>query len=114
MFVFFFSSRSRHTISYGDWSSDVCSSDLLAGDKPVAGETFNVGSGTATSVGQVANVLSEITNAPVRATRKESRPGDVRHSQADIGKAVARLGFTPRTSLREGLEKTLAYFRAVE
>src|SRR6266516_3415138 len=28
MFVFFFSSRRRHTMSYGDWSSDVCSSDL--------------------------------------------------------------------------------------
>src|SRR6266516_2644290 len=28
MYLFFFSSRRRHTISYGDWSSDVCSSDL--------------------------------------------------------------------------------------
>src|SRR5437867_7116494 len=28
---FFFSSRRRHTRSYGDWSSDVCSSDLLGG-----------------------------------------------------------------------------------
>src|SRR5207248_3788025 len=28
--MFFFSSRRRHTRSYGDWSSDVCSSDLLA------------------------------------------------------------------------------------
>src|SRR5438094_3081214 len=27
--VFFFSSRRRHTRSYGDWSSDVCSSDLV-------------------------------------------------------------------------------------
>src|SRR6266705_1124543 len=27
-FIFFFSSRRRHTSSYGDWSSDVCSSDL--------------------------------------------------------------------------------------
>src|SRR5207248_4764314 len=27
---FFFSSRRRHTRSYGDWSSDVCSSDLWA------------------------------------------------------------------------------------
>src|SRR6266516_5755799 len=26
--IFFFSSRRRHTLSYGDWSSDVCSSDL--------------------------------------------------------------------------------------
>src|SRR6266516_7462830 len=29
MFCFFFSSRRRHTRSYGDWSSDVCSSDLI-------------------------------------------------------------------------------------
>src|SRR5437867_10917913 len=29
-FTFFFSSRRRHTRSYGDWSSDVCSSDLLS------------------------------------------------------------------------------------
>ncbi len=84
----------------------------LAGDKAVAGQTFNVGSGTATSVAQVANVLSEITNAPVRALRKESRPGDVRHSRADIGKAAARLGFTPHTSLRDGLDKTLGFYRA--
>src|SRR5207248_5684630 len=30
-FIFFFSSRRRHTRSYGDWSSDVCSSDLTDG-----------------------------------------------------------------------------------
>src|SRR5207248_8426821 len=32
--LFFFPSRRRHTISYGDWSSDVCSSDL---DRPARG-----------------------------------------------------------------------------
>src|SRR5207248_8549075 len=31
--LFFFSSRRRHTRSYGDWSSDVCSSDLRKSDK---------------------------------------------------------------------------------
>src|SRR5215471_9485472 len=35
MFFFFFSSRRRHTRSLRDWSSDVCSSDLLARDAPV-------------------------------------------------------------------------------
>src|SRR5699024_12007526 len=30
-YYFFFSSRRRHTISKRDWSSDVCSSDLLSG-----------------------------------------------------------------------------------
>src|SRR5437867_5472936 len=32
--LFFFSSRRRHTRSYGDWSSDVCSSDLTAATMP--------------------------------------------------------------------------------
>src|SRR5437867_7939182 len=36
-FVFFFSSRRRHTRSYGDWSSDVCSSDLAPADDGVGG-----------------------------------------------------------------------------
>src|SRR5207248_8379962 len=35
---FFFSSRRRHTRSYGDWSSDVCSSDLLVSSPPWPGE----------------------------------------------------------------------------
>src|SRR5207249_8771071 len=34
---FFVSSRRRHTISKRDWSSDVCSSDLVLGEEPVAG-----------------------------------------------------------------------------
>jgi len=42
---------------------------------------------------------------------KRPRDGDIRHSLADIGKAREKLGFRPRTSLREGLEKTLAFFR---
>src|SRR5207245_4764366 len=36
MFFFFFSSRRRHTRCYRDWSSDVCSSDLL-GERPPVG-----------------------------------------------------------------------------
>src|SRR5207248_6333897 len=32
--IFFFSSRRRHTRSYGDWSSDVCSSDLSLAEPP--------------------------------------------------------------------------------
>ena len=85
----------------------------LAGERPVAGQIFNLASGTGTSVNEVARLLSEITVMPIRALRKESREGDVRHSRADIEKAVEKLGFTPRASLREGLERTLAYFRTL-
>src|SRR5262245_65843490 len=37
VFSFFFSSRRRHTSCLSDWSSDVCSSDLILGAEPLAG-----------------------------------------------------------------------------
>ncbi len=83
----------------------------LVAERPVAGEVLNLGSGRPTSVNEVARVLSEIAHATPRRMQKGPREGDVRHSLADIGKARQRLGFAPRTSLREGLEKTLAFFR---
>src|SRR5207248_4889524 len=49
---FFFSSRRRHTRSYGDWSSDVCSSDLWAA--PLAPAVLV---GTAVAVGTAVPVL---------------------------------------------------------
>src|SRR5690349_23885024 len=42
IFFFFFSSRRRHTRSLRDWSSDVCSSDLLS-DEPVLGPRARFG-----------------------------------------------------------------------
>src|SRR5437867_6995213 len=39
--VFFFSSRRRHTRSYGDWSSDVCSSDLGSHQEVELGAVFS-------------------------------------------------------------------------
>ncbi len=93
------------------YAGDVAEGFVLAGERPVAGQVFNLGSGAATSVAEVARHLSEITDRPIRATRKEHRAGDVRHSRADIEKAIERLGFVPKISLREGLERTLAYYR---
>jgi UDP-glucose 4-epimerase len=93
------------------YAADAAEALELAGERPVAGQTFNVGSGSAISVNEIARALSDITVTPVRAVRKDPRPGDVRHSRADIEKAIDVLGFTPRTSLREGLERTLASFR---
>ncbi len=91
------------------YAADAAEAMELAGERPVAGEIFNIGSGSATTVTEVARLLSEITANPVKAVRKEIRPGDVRHSRADISRAIEKLGFTPKTSLREGLERTLAY-----
>ncbi|HEY7587841.1 MAG TPA: NAD-dependent epimerase/dehydratase family protein [Thermoplasmata archaeon] len=93
------------------YAADAAEAMELAAEGPGAGDVYNIGSGSATSVNAVALHLSELTSAPIKAIRKDSRPGDVRHSRADFTKAMVQLGFAPRTSLREGLERTLADFQ---
>jgi nucleoside-diphosphate-sugar epimerase len=44
-------------------------------------------------------------------TYAESRQGDVRDSQADIGKAKELLGYEPIVSFEEGLARTIAWYR---
>src|SRR5438309_8254708 len=82
----------------------------LAGERPVAGQIINVGSGSATAVNEVARHLSEIAGVPTRTKHGDPRPGDVRDSPADITRAAAKLGFAPHTSLRDGPARTLAWY----
>ncbi len=91
------------------YAADAAEAMEFAGERPVAGQIFNVGSGAAVTVNEVARLLSEVTSSPLKAVRKDVRPGDVRHSRADISRAMEKLGFTPKTSLREGIERTLRF-----
>lgn len=94
--------------------ADIAEALELAGEKPADGAVLNLGSGVATSVNEVVSLLSEITGSPIRANRKPARPGDVMHSQADVTRAREKLGFAARTSIRDGLERTLEAARTAE
>jgi len=70
----------------------------------IAGETFNIGSGVATTISQVANMLLGITDKThLKLVYSEPRKGDIKHSFADISKARKRLQFNPKVSLKDGL-----------
>ncbi|MEK6987600.1 MAG: NAD-dependent epimerase/dehydratase family protein, partial [Candidatus Thermoplasmatota archaeon] len=64
------------------YAADVSEALELAGERPVAGQVLNIGSGSVISVVDVAKALSEITVTPIKAVRKDPRAGDVRHSCA--------------------------------
>jgi UDP-glucose 4-epimerase len=87
---------------------DIAEGLELAGEKPVNGMVINLGSGQAITVNEVVRLLSEIVARPIRVIRKPSRPGDILHSRADVTRARERLGFTARTSVKDGLAQTLA------
>jgi dTDP-L-rhamnose 4-epimerase len=68
-------------------------------------EVFNVGSGHAYTINTIAAQLSQILNKEhiVPEVCGKYRVGDIRHCFADISKAKAILGYTPRISLEQGL-----------
>jgi nucleoside-diphosphate-sugar epimerase len=55
-------------------------------------------------------LLGEALGRPVAARYEPARPGDVRHSLADISQAKAALGYTAPVNFLTGLAQTLAWF----
>ena len=88
---------------------------LKACEAPGAsGEVINVATGGRISLNQLFNALKGLTGANVDPIYAETRAGDVRDSQADIGKARRLLAYEPLITLEQGLEKTIAWFRSTE
>ena len=77
----------------------------------VAGKMFNAGNGGRYSLNEVWQILQEIEGVSIPAKYGPPRAGDVRDSQADTAAAVKYLGHAPRFSLREGLRRTLEWYR---
>lgn len=73
------------------------------------GETINIGSGYEISINELAKLVAEVTSTDQKPEYHPSRPGDVLRLYSDSRKAAKLLGWTPQVSLREGLEKLIAW-----
>jgi nucleoside-diphosphate-sugar epimerase len=113
--------EARQPIIYGDgeqtrdftYVANVVDGVLRACHAPgIAGDVMNVATGGRISLNELLRTLCELLGVRTQAVFKEPRAGDVRDSQADISRARALTGYEPIVDLREGLERTLAWFRA--
>lgn len=75
------------------------------------GEIINIGGGEVVSLNQTIQMLEKLTGAKARLDRHPARPGDQRHTAADIRKAERLLDFHPSTSLREGLRAEVDWLK---
>jgi nucleoside-diphosphate-sugar epimerase len=90
---------------------NVVDANLAALSSPDApGRIYNIACNDRITLNQLATELREIMGATVKPVHAAPRPGEVRHSQAAIDAAQADLGYEPKISLREGLERTVAAF----
>ncbi len=110
-------------VIYGDgtqsrdftYVDDVVLANLLSEQAAgAAGEVFNIAGGRRTTLNKLLEVLRDITGSGLEAIYAQSRPGDVKHSQASIEKASQLLGYLPQTSLEQGLKLTVEWFARKE
>ncbi|MDL0130813.1 SDR family oxidoreductase [Halobacterium salinarum] len=85
--------------------------NILAAESDVTGEAFNVGCGGRITINELVDTLNDLLGTDIDPVYDDPRPGDVRHSHADISKAEELLGYDPDVGFAEGLEATIPYYR---
>ena len=112
--------QSKRPTIYGDglqsrdftYVQNVVEANLLACTVPgVAGQVFNVACGDRITVNSMLQQINKITGKDIAPIYADPRPGDIKHSQADITSAKEHLGYQPKISFEEGLRNTIEWYR---
>ncbi|HZT83098.1 MAG TPA: NAD-dependent epimerase/dehydratase family protein, partial [Gemmataceae bacterium] len=92
---------------------NVVKANLLAAVAPeAAGKVYNIACGARTTLLELVAKINALLGTAIAPVHAAPRPGDVRHSQADISRARAELGYQPSVTVDEGLRRCLAYYQA--
>jgi nucleoside-diphosphate-sugar epimerase len=94
---------------------NVVHGNLLAADAPaekVSGQMMNLATGTRFTLNETFKILRELTGYRGEPAYAESRPGDVRDSLADVRRSSELLGYAPIVDFREGLRRTVEWYRS--
>jgi UDP-glucose 4-epimerase len=111
----------RPVTIYGDgeqtrdftYVENVVDATMRAGSADGAsGRIFNIAAASPGSVNLLAETIGRILDKPVEKDFRDSRPGDVRDSWADVSLAQQVLGYRPAVDLEEGLRRTIAFLGA--
>jgi UDP-N-acetylglucosamine 4-epimerase len=109
----------------GETSRDFCyvanavQANLLAAmmrNSEAVNEVYNVAVGDRTTLNDLYSELRRLLApdfphlANAKPTYRDFRAGDVRHSQADIGKAASLLGYAPTHRLKDGLAEAISWY----
>ncbi len=94
---------------------DIVDATCRAAEAPTPpGEVVNVAGGSRVELGPVIRELERLTGRTARIESATGAPGEMRHTYADIQRAAKLLGWSPKTSLAEGLTDEIAWIDGVE
>jgi len=92
---------------------DVVQANVLAATTEQATGIYNVANGSAISIEDLCRLIIKTTGSKSKIVFADKRPGDIKHSLADIGDTRKALGYNPEYDLIKGLEQTIRYFMDV-
>jgi UDP-glucuronate 4-epimerase len=100
--------RMKRDFTYID---DIIDGTLAALDRPFPYEVFNLGNSKVVGLLEFIRVIEEGLGKKAKKEMLPMQPGDVPETSADIQKSREMLGFDPKTSIEEGIEKFLTWYR---
>lgn len=86
---------------------DVVRANLAAATTDAVGEAFNVGTGSETTIRELAETVRSVTGSDSDIVHEDARPGDVPASLADLRRAREALGYEPTVTLETGLRRVV-------
>jgi nucleoside-diphosphate-sugar epimerase len=84
---------------------------LAARAKKTCGEVMNIACGQAVTVNEVIDIINELVGKSIKPIYTDPRPGDVKHSLADVSLAKKTIGYEPIVPFAEGLRKSIDWYR---
>jgi nucleoside-diphosphate-sugar epimerase len=84
---------------------------LAARAEKTTGEIINIACGQRVTINAIIKLINEICGKDVKPHYAPTRPGDVKHSLADISLAETVIGYKPVVPFRQGLEKAIEWYR---
>jgi UDP-glucose 4-epimerase len=115
--------RGEQPTIYGDgqqsrdfiFVDNAVAANLLACSAPaseVAGRAFNVATGHGFTLNETYRLLQKLTGYAGPPAYGPERPGDIKHSLADVSLAGKHLGYKPQVGFEEGLQQTVGWYRS--
>jgi len=110
-------SEGRPPIIFGDgeqtrdftFIKDAIEATIIAAKSNATG-IFNIGTSRRITINELAGLIARLLGKGIKLIHREARPGDIRHSLADISRA-GTFGYKPKWSLEEGLKETIQRFQ---
>jgi len=84
---------------------------LAAGSKETCGEVVNIACGEQINLNDVIDMINTLEHKQIKPIYTDPRPGDVKHSLADVSLAHKVINYKPVVQFEEGLEKATEWYR---